>query len=189
MFAGFEPDSIKGSGVQAYAPSYVGTKTEKWNFILCEPTSNQVTKLHFLADTLAYLFIHSLVCSLARSLTHSLTHSLPLSLIYSLTYSLTHSLTFSHLRTYLCTHFPTTSLAHALADTHCLQAWAVAPTHSTYAVSTDLTLAPTLLLTHFACRFGLWCRLTWWKLRGREPSLCRAWLKLTRPAMAPRILC
>ena len=54
MLAGFEPDNIKGSGVQAYAPSYLGTKTEKWNFILCEPTSNQVTKQHFLADMLAF---------------------------------------------------------------------------------------------------------------------------------------
>ena len=53
MLAGFEPDSIKGSGVQAYAPNYLGTKTEKWNFILCEPNSNQVT-VHFLADILAY---------------------------------------------------------------------------------------------------------------------------------------
>ncbi|KAA6421625.1 MAG: translocation SEC63 protein [Trebouxia sp. A1-2] len=42
LAAGFEPDSIKGSGVQAYAPNYLGTKTEKWNFILCEPNSNQV---------------------------------------------------------------------------------------------------------------------------------------------------
>jgi len=90
VFAGFEPDSIKGSGVQAYAPSYLGTKTEKWNFILCEPTSNQVTKLHFLADTLAYLFIHSLVCSLARSLTHSLTSSLAYLLTHLLTHPLTH---------------------------------------------------------------------------------------------------
>ncbi len=43
LCAGFQPDSIKGSGVQAYAPNYRGTKTEKWNFILCEPTLNQVT--------------------------------------------------------------------------------------------------------------------------------------------------
>lgn len=40
--AGFSPDSIKGNGVQAYAPSYLGTKMEKWNFILCEPNLNQV---------------------------------------------------------------------------------------------------------------------------------------------------
>jgi len=31
-----------------------------------------------------------------------------------------------------------------------LQAWAAASTHPTHAVSTNLTLAPTLLLTHFA---------------------------------------
>lgn len=29
--------------MQVYAPNYLGTKTEKWNFILCEPNSNQVT--------------------------------------------------------------------------------------------------------------------------------------------------
>ena len=40
--AGFQPDSIKGSGVQAYAPNYKGVKMEKWTFILCEPNSNQV---------------------------------------------------------------------------------------------------------------------------------------------------
>ena len=74
MLAGFEPDSIKGSGVQAYAPSYLGTKTEKWNFILCEPTSNQVRKVHFLADMLAYS-LHLLIRLLTRSLIHLLAHS------------------------------------------------------------------------------------------------------------------
>lgn len=39
---GFQPESIKGSGVQAYAPNYRGTKMEKWSLILCDPNQNQV---------------------------------------------------------------------------------------------------------------------------------------------------
>ena len=42
MSVGFRPDSIKGSGIQAYAPNYLGSKMEKWSFILCDPNQNQV---------------------------------------------------------------------------------------------------------------------------------------------------